>query len=535
MKKTGEYVTIYFVGNDLRYISIRGGFPEGAYDMRKSGILMHISSLPNDYGIGKMGKEAYEFVDFLVKAKQSCWQILPVSPTSYGDSPYQSFSIHAGNPYFIDFEQLEEDGYLKAEDYKDVKWGETKDKVDYGTIYENIFKVLRIAHKRFRKNPAKGFAKFVIENRDWVYDYGLFMALKDAHDGKGWYEWEESLKMRKGKAVKQASKEYAEDIDFWCFVQYEYFRQWKKLKKYANDHGVRIIGDIPIYCAYDSVDVWCQPEYFYLDKNRKPVEVAGCPPDDFTADGQLWGNPVYRWDIIAKDKYRWWIERIRSAFEIYDTVRIDHFRGFESFYCIPYGAKNARKGHWSKGPDMKLFKAVSRSLGELDIIAEDLGFLTKKVNKMLDAAGYPGMKVLEFGFGSGADNGYLPHNYKTANSVCYTGTHDNETILGWAKSADKETLDQCKKYLNVKRDIDIPWAMIRLCWSSICDTAVTQMQDLLGLGNDARMNTPSTVGENWKWRLDDMERLDDKLAERLAELTEIYGRAPDVEKKDKEK
>jgi len=345
--------------------------------MRKSGILMHISSLPNDYGIGKMGKEAYEFVDFLVRSKQSCWQILPVSPTSYGDSPYQSFSIHAGNPYFIDLETLEKDGYLKPEEYKDIKWGNDKGSVDYGTIYENIFTVLKAAHKRFRKDPAKGYMKFVLDNKNWIYDYGLFMALKFAHGGKAWYEWEEPLKMHKGKAVKQASKDYADDIDFWCFVQYEYFRQWKRLKKYANDRGIKIIGDIPIYCAYDSVEVWATPEYFYLDKEKKPIEVAGCPPDCFLEDGQLWGNPLYRWDYMAKEKYVWWIERIRAAFGIYDTVRIDHFRGFESYYCIPYGAPNARKGHWSKGPDMKLFKAVNRKLGELDIIAEDLGFLTK--------------------------------------------------------------------------------------------------------------------------------------------------------------
>lgn len=499
--------------------------------MRKSGILMHISSLPGEYGIGKMGREAYEFVDFLVRSKQSCWQILPVSPTSYGDSPYQSFSIHAGNPYFIDLETLEKNGYLKPEEYKDIGWGGDKGSVDYGTIYENIFTVLKKAHKRFRKDPAKGYAKFVIENKNWLFEYGLFMALKFAHGGKAWYEWKEPLRMHKGKAVKQAAKDYADDIDFWCFVQYEYFRQWKKLKKYANDRDIKIIGDIPIYCAYDSVEVWATPEYFYLDKDKKPIEVAGCPPDVFSEDGQLWGNPLYRWDYMAKDKYRWWIERIRAAFEIYDTVRIDHFRGFESYYCIPYGAPNARKGHWSKGPDMKLFKAVNRSLGELDIIAEDLGFLTKKVVKMLDAAGYPGMKILEFGFDGDSSNGYLPHNYRTANSICYTGTHDNETALGWVKSCDEKTIAFCKKYLNVKKDTDIPWALIRLCWSSVCDTAIAQMQDLLELDSSARMNTPSTVGTNWKWRLESDDLLSDKLSEKLADLTELYGRAPQVKKK----
>lgn len=499
--------------------------------MRKSGILMHISSLPNEYGIGKMGREAYEFVDFLVRAKQSCWQILPVSPTSYGDSPYQSFSIHAGNPYFIDLEALEKDGYLKSEEYKKINWGKNKNSVDYGLIYENIFEVLKIAHKRFRKKPAKNFAKFVVENKSWVYEYGLFMALKFSHGGKAWYEWEDGLRMRKPKALKAAAKKYSDDIDFWCFVQYEYFTQWKKLKKYANENGIKIIGDIPIYCAYDSVEVWASPEYFYLDKEKKPIEVAGCPPDVFSEDGQLWGNPLYRWDVMAKEKYRWWVDRIKSAFEIYDTVRIDHFRGFESYYCIPYGAKNARKGKWRKGPDMKLFKEVGKRLGELDIIAEDLGFLTKKVVKMLESSGYPGMKILEFAFDSDPDSVYLPHNFKNSNSICYTGTHDNETIAGWVNSADEKTIGYCKEYLGVTEDSDIIWGMIRLCWSSISDTAIAQMQDFLELDSSARMNTPSTVGENWKWRLVNMAVLDDKLAEKIARLTEIYGRAAKNDKK----
>ncbi|MBR1739166.1 MAG: 4-alpha-glucanotransferase [Ruminococcus sp.] len=494
--------------------------------MRKSGILMHISSLPGSYGIGRMGKEAYQFVDFLVKSKQSCWQILPVSPTSYGDSPYQSFSVHAGNPYFIDPESLEKDGLLEPEDYKDIDWGGDLSAVDYGNIYENAFKVLRRAHKRFRKKPAKGYAKFAIENKGWLYEYGLFMALKEAHGGKAWYEWEEPLRLCKGKAVKAAAKKYADDIDFWCFVQFEYFKQWKRLKKYANVKGVRIIGDIPIYCAYDSVEVWAHPEYFYLDKDKKPIEVAGCPPDVFSEDGQLWGNPLYRWDYMAKEKYRWWIERIAAAFRIYDTVRIDHFRGFESYYCIPYGAKTARKGQWRKGPDMKLFKEVNKRLGQVDIIAEDLGFLTKKVVKMLEASGYPGMKILEFAFDGDTANGYLPHNYKSSNSICYTGTHDNETVAGWAANADKKTVAFCKKYLGVRKDSDIPWAMVKLCWSSVADTAVAQLQDILGLDNTARMNTPSTVGENWRWRLTSMDILDDELSQKLADLTELYNRVP---------
>ena len=483
-----------------------------------------LSSLPNDYGIGKLGKEAYAFVDFLEKAHQKCWQILPISPTSYGDSPYQSFSVHAGNPYFIDLEALEKEGYLKPAEYKDIEWGDDKGSVDYGKIYEVIFKVLRTAHKRFRKKPEKAYSKFVVENKDWIYDYALFMSLKFANKGKAWYEWDEPLKMYKPKAIKSARKEYANDIDFWCFVQYKYFQQWKKLKAYANEKGIEIIGDIPIYVAYDSVEVWSTPQYFSLDKEKKPVEVAGCPPDAFTADGQLWGNPLYNWEYIARDKFRWWVERIKAASATYDVVRIDHFRGFESYYCIPYGAKNAKKGKWRKGPDMRLFKEVRKQLGDVKIIAEDLGFLTKHVVKMLNASGYPGMKVLEFGFDSDNTNGYLPHNFKTTNSICYTGTHDNETILGWIKSCDEKTRSYCKDYLGVTKDEFVPWAMVRLCWSSVCDTAIAQMQDILCLDDKARMNTPSTVGANWKWRLESFDKLDDTLAERLAKITAVYGR-----------
>lgn len=384
--------------------------------------------------------------------------------------------------------------------------------------------MLRTAHKRFRKKPEKSYSKFVVENKDWIYDYALFMSLKFANKGKAWYEWDEPLKMYKPKAIKSARKEYANDIDFWCFVQYKYFQQWKKLKAYANEKGIEIIGDIPIYVAYDSVEVWSTPQYFSLDKEKKPVEVAGCPPDAFTADGQLWGNPLYNWEYIARDKFRWWVERIKAASDTYDVVRIDHFRGFESYYCIPYGAKNAKKGKWRKGPDMRLFKEVRKQLGDVKIIAEDLGFLTKHVVKMLNASGYPGMKVLEFGFDSDNTNGYLPHNFKTTNSICYTGTHDNETILGWIKSCDEKTRSYCKDYLGVTKDEFVPWAMVRLCWSSVCDTAIAQMQDILCLDDKARMNTPSTVGANWKWRLESFDKLDDTLAERLAKITAVYGR-----------
>ncbi|MBR2304943.1 MAG: 4-alpha-glucanotransferase, partial [Ruminococcus sp.] len=316
----------------------------------------------------------------------------------------------------------------------------------------------------------------------------------------------------------------ANDIDFWCFVQYKYFQQFRKLKKYANDLGIEIIGDIPIYVSYDSVEVWLTPQYFVLDKEKKPIEVAGCPPDVFSEDGQLWGNPLYRWDIMAREKFAWWISRIKAASKVYDIIRIDHFRGFESYYCITYGAKTARKGVWRKGPDMKLFKEVKKKLPDVKIIAEDLGFLTKKVIKLLEASGYPGMKVLEFGFDGDASNPYLPHNFKNTNSVCYTGTHDNETAAGWIKGCSKETADYCKDYLGLTDEKYVPWALVRLCWSSVSDTAIAQLQDILCLGNEARMNTPSTLGGNWTWRLDSMDKLDSTLAERLYKLGKTYGR-----------
>lgn len=489
--------------------------------MRASGILMHISSLPGEYGIGKLGKEAYKFADFLKKAKQRYWQILPVSPTSYGDSPYQSFSVFAGNPYFIDLETLEEEGLLSADDYKHIDWGENKS-VDYGLIYEKIFDVLHKAYEGYKKSGDKACEKFAAEN-EWVEEYALFMALKFAHDGKAWYEWEKPLRMREETAVKKARKKYADEIGFWTFLQYEYAKQWQALKTYVNGLGIDFIGDIPIYVAYDSVEVWTQPELFLLDEERKPIDVAGCPPDVFTAKGQLWGNPLYRWDVMEKRGYDWWISRLKTACTTYDVVRIDHFRGFESYYTIPYGNEDAIIGEWRKGPGMKLFKAVKAALGKQRIIAEDLGFITKDVAKLLKASTYPGMKVLEFAFDPDGKSNYLPHNFTTPNCVCYTGTHDNETVVGWVNSCDRKTLRFCRNYLNVKRNKDIPWAMIRAAWSSIADTAVAQMQDFLELDSGARMNIPSTLGNNWKWRMDSAA-LTDELAEKIAQLTITYDR-----------
>ncbi|MBR1764519.1 MAG: 4-alpha-glucanotransferase [Ruminococcus sp.] len=495
--------------------------------MRASGILMHISSLPGDYGIGKMGREARAFADFLKKSGQSYWQILPVSPTSYGDSPYQSFSVYAGNPYFIDFEQLEAEGLLKKSEYSRVKWGSDPASADYETLYKKTFPVLRKAFARFE--PDEDFNAFCIDNAGWLSIYGLFMALKDAHGGGAWTEWEQPLRMYEQKAVNEARKKYSKDIAFWQFVQYEYFKQWKSLKAYVNSLGIDIIGDIPIYVAYDSAEVWATPKYFLLDENKDPIDVAGCPPDVFTAKGQLWGNPLYRWDVMEKEGFRWWIDRIAAACKMYDVVRIDHFRGFESYYTIPCGRPDAIIGEWRKGPDMALFKAVKKELGKCRIIAEDLGFITPKVARLLKASGFPGMKVLEFAFDASGDSNYLPHNFTSTNCIAYTGTHDNETLAGWAKGLRRKDAKFAREYLNIKRNSEIPAAVIRAAWASIAETAVAQMQDFLELDNSARMNTPSTLGGNWQWRAS-KDMFSDELAARIYDLTRIYGRLPKEKK-----
>ena len=488
--------------------------------MRAGGILMHISSLPNSYGIGKLGKEAYEFADFLKKAGQRYWQILPISPTSYGDSPYQSFSIYAGNPYFIDLEALEAEGLLKPGEYKTVDFGKDAESVDFGLLYKTVFKVLKKAYKRFE--PDFDFKRFESNNK-WLDNYALFMALKDAHGGKAWEQWEAPIRGFEKKAIAEAREKYKGDIGFYKFLQYIYFKQWYKLKEYVNSLGIKIIGDIPIYVAYDSADVWADPKYFLLDKDKKPIDVAGCPPDAFAAKGQLWGNPLYRWDVMKKENYRWWISRIKAASEIYDVVRIDHFRGFESYYSIPYGRDDAVIGEWRKGPDVELFREIKKQLGRLDIIAEDLGFLTPKVNKMLRLCGYPGMKVLEFAYDPEYKSAYLPHNFKSSNCICYTGTHDNETLVGWVKGLKRKEAKFFRDYLGVSRNKDIPWAMIRLAWSSVSDTAIAQMQDFLELGSDARMNIPSTLGGNWQWRAR-QGVFTDELAEKILALTQMYNR-----------
>ncbi|MCI8979583.1 MAG: 4-alpha-glucanotransferase [Clostridia bacterium] len=488
--------------------------------MRTSGVLLHISSLPSDYGIGTMGTEAYKFVDFLKTACQSMWQILPVGPTSYGDSPYQSFSTNAGNPYFIDLDLLYDEGLLKKNEYSSINWGSDSRRVDYEAIYNNRFKVLRKAFDRFKTGDMTAFNAFIQENENWISNYALFMSIKDANNGISWLEWDESLRKRDSHALWEFKSSHEDDVLFWEFIQFKFFEQWNALKQYANDAGISIVGDIPIYVALDSAEVWVYPDLFELDENLIPTAVAGCPPDAFSPTGQLWGNPLYNWQRHKEFGYNWWIDRIRSATSLYDIVRIDHFRGFEGYYAIPYGHETAEHGEWRKGPGMDLFNAVSQELGSLPIIAEDLGFLTEDVHKLLKDSGFPGMKVLEFAFDPREESNYLPHTY-TKNSVVYVGTHDNNTTLGWIDELDKPTLDFCKKYLDT--DSDILWRMIKNAMSSVSDTAIIQMQDYLELGSEARMNIPSTLGGNWQWRMTKRDTTK-KLAEKIADITRTYGR-----------
>ena len=466
--------------------------------MRKSGILMHISSLPSPYGIGTMGKCAYEFVDFLEAAGQAFWQILPLSPTGYGDSPYQSFSTFAGNPYLIDLDSLVEEGLLTREELESTNWGESETRVDYGCLYNNRSKLLKIAFDRFAADGA--FLGFVEENAWWLEDFGLFMALKEKFRGQPWQKWSVSLMMRLPEIMASYRKELAAEIRFQYFQQYLFFRQWKALRSYANEKGIRIIGDVPIYVPLDSADVWANPQLFQLDSACRPKLVAGCPPDSFTAEGQLWGNPLYDWERMRETGYGWWIRRLRAAAKMYDVVRLDHFRGFESYWAVPAGDKTAASGSWKQGPGADFIGAVKEALPELSFIAEDLGYLTPEVKKLQQDSGYPGMKVLQFAFDSREESNYLPHTY-TRNSVCYTGTHDNLTLQQWFDEASPEDIGLAKAYLGLNGEEGCVWGMIRGCMGSVSDLCVVQMQDYLGLGGEARMNFPGTLSsKNWSWR-----------------------------------
>lgn len=494
--------------------------------MRKNGVLLHITSLPSPYGVGTMGQAAYDFVDFLNGSGQSYWQILPIHPTSYGDSPYASYSTFAGNPYFIDFGLLVKDGLLIPEEYTWLDWSQKEDEVDFGFLYNNRFNVLRLATDRFLKNPDAEYEKFLEDNKDWVEDYALYMALKKNFDGKPWYEWDDEFKFYDPKKKKDWVVKFKEDVDFYEVLQYFFLKQWKAMKEYANENGVEMIGDLPIYVARDSVDVWSHPELFALDADLNPERVAGCPPDGFSADGQLWGNPLYNWPEHKKTGYDWWTRRIAYLLNMYDVLRIDHFRGFDSYYAIPYGDKTAKNGKWLEGPGMDLFSTIEKKLGKQRIIAEDLGFLTPSVKKLLADTGFPGMKILQFAFDSrdAASTDYYPFNYPK-NSVAYTGTHDNDTIVGWFENADKDDVALAKEYLQANDPKDYHWNMIRELMKSPSDYAIVTAQDLLGLGSEARMNVPSKLGGNWTWRLMPGQ-LNDEIKDKLLELTKVYKRFP---------
>jgi 4-alpha-glucanotransferase len=489
---------------------------------RSSGILMHISSLPSEYGIGDFGKEAYRFVDFLVKAKQRNWQILPLGITGYGDSPYQSFSAFAGNPYFIDLNEFLDRGFLDRQDLQDAYFGSDHHKVDYATLYINKMSILKKAFINSYDYLREELQTFYREQEDWLREFALFMSIKAYYKNQSWSNWNEEHKQFDSEEVRRFEADYERDIFFWVFTQYYFLNQWKRLKQYANDKGIDIIGDLPIYVAEDSADVWANSELFNLDETKTPVTVAGCPPDAFSATGQLWGNPIYDWESMENNQYNWWIKRIKFSFKLYDSMRIDHFRGFESYWEIKNGAENAINGQWIKGPGMKLFNRIKEVLGDLDIIAEDLGFLTEEVYQLIKDSGFPGMKVLQFAFDPREVSDYLPHNY-SQNSVVYTGTHDNETSVGWFDSIPKEDFLYTVRYMKLNYDEGLHWGFIRGAWSAVSNLAVAPMQDFLGLDNSARMNKPSTIGDNWTWRMD-KNALTDELAQRISDLTELYKR-----------
>ncbi|HCW54619.1 MAG TPA: 4-alpha-glucanotransferase [Clostridium sp.] len=491
---------------------------------RGSGIIMHITSLPGKYGIGTFGKEAYKFCDFLKKSGQKYWQILPLGPTSYGDSPYQSFSAFAGNPYLIDLDMLQEEKLLKNEDYKDKSFGNNLEVVDYGLMFTEKMNVLKISFDNFSKETHEDFEKFKEQEKEWLDDYSLFMAIKYKLNFKSWNTWDEKLKIRDNDEIIKCKYELKEEIEYWKYLQYEFFKQWNALKEYANKNEIKIIGDIPIYVAEDSSDVWSNPKVFLLDDNTlSPISVSGCPPDAFSEDGQLWGNPVYNWQYLEETQYEWWVKRIKQSLRLYDVLRLDHFRGFEAFWAVPNGEKTARNGTWVKGPGMKLFDALNKQFKDLKIIAEDLGFLTKETIELKEKTGFPGMKVLEFAFGGGSKNTYLPHNYEN-NCVAYTGTHDNDTVRGWIETTgNKEHVENAKEYLNLTKEEGYNWGIIRGAWSSVADTSIGLMQDFLNLGNEARMNMPSTLNNNWSWRAKD-DVFTDELANKIYRMTKIYGR-----------
>ncbi|MCX6247831.1 MAG: 4-alpha-glucanotransferase [Bacteroidetes bacterium] len=492
---------------------------------RSSGILLHPTSFPGKYGIGTLGKEAFHFIDFLSKSKQKLWQILPLGPTGFADSPYQCFSSSAGNPLLIDLETLANEGLLTNKEVARMDIF-SNGPVDFGKVIRKKYPLLRKAMKTFTKKPGKEiqkeFREFKTKQKSWLDDYCLFMSLKEHFKQRPWYQWEKPLKMRKETAIRPFRTLLKEQIEFHRFIQFLFFRQWLAVKEYAHQKNIRIIGDIPLYVALDSVDAWANSEIFQFDAEKNPIVVGGVPPDYFSETGQLWGNPLYRWDVLHKDRYRWWIDRIKSNLVLYDIIRIDHFRGFAAYWAVPYGEKTAVNGKWIPCPGKSLFEQIRKELGEIPIIAEDLGVMTDDVEELRDSFGLPGMKILQFAFDSSEANDYLPHNF-IKNCVAYTGTHDNDTVKGWFDKAKPEDRKYVLDYLDSKGK-KICRDFIRLVWASVADIAIIPMQDLLELGSEARMNLPGTTLNNWLWRAKNRDFSDER-AQQLAELTKLYGRA----------
>jgi 4-alpha-glucanotransferase len=492
---------------------------------RSSGILMPVTSLPSPYGIGTLGQAAYDFADFLHAAGQRYWQMLPLGPTSYGDSPYQSFSSYAGNPYLIDLDLLVEDGLLTRREAASVDWGTDARHVDYARIYRERFRVLARAKARGWERDREAVAAFEAENRRWLPDYALFMACKRHFGMRSWTEWEdEDLRLRRSQAVLDSYRALLrEDVELFTYLQFLFFRQWDRLRAYIHRLDIRVIGDVPIYVAMDSADVWAEPQFFQLDERCVPTAVSGVPPDYFSADGQLWGNPLYRWDRMREDGFGWWIRRIDGAARLYDVIRIDHFRGFDEYWSIPYGETTARNGQWLPGPGMDLVGVLTGWFPRLSFIAEDLGFPTPGVAELLRRSGWPGMKVLEFAFDSRDESSYLPHTYER-HCICYTGTHDNSPLALWREEAEAEDVAYAVRYLGLHESEGFNWGMIRGGMSSVARLFVAQMQDYLELGAGHRMNEPGTLGGNWTWRMLPGEA-SAALAEKIRGITVMYGRA----------
>ncbi len=494
--------------------------------MRSAGVLMHISSLPSPYGIGTLGKAAYDFADFLHAAGQHYWQILPIGQTGLGNSPYQSVSTHAGNPYFIDLDLLVDDGLLTKDELEKIEWPSDAERVDFGLQYHVRFGLLHKAFLRGRDRYAEEISLFR-RQQPWVDTYALFMAVKRSRNMESWDKWPQEIRMRQPGAVDTYATVCAEDMNFFIFQQFLFFRQWNALRDYLHERSIELIGDLPIYVPYDSCDVWANPKMFQLDENGTPKEVAGCPPDAFSEDGQLWGNPLYDWQAMRNDGYAWWRNRIAAAGNLFDVVRIDHFRGLESYWAVPYGDENARGGRWVKGPGHDFIRCLHYHFPDLRLIAEDLGFLTPEVIELQKASGFPGMKILQFAFDPREPSNYLPHRYER-NCICYTGTHDNETLRQWLEGLSEESLQYIGDYLGVEGATLKQYenAVLRAGMASVADTFIAQLQDYLSLGAEARMNAPGLLTDaNWTWRLPDA-LLTDALAQRIKALTALYERVP---------